>query len=116
MDRDFAFNAYYAEDNIAGRALVDELHNCDDLLLNFLMAKKLAGKQYVQFVRPTKRIDVGKLSSKQLSSNHRVTRHICNHRLNKMFNRPLHKGFPLDWGDFGKPNCEMLGFGCNYLF
>ena len=41
MDREHVFEAYYAEENRAGREYVDKVFNCDDLLLNYLMAHTL---------------------------------------------------------------------------
>jgi hypothetical protein len=44
MDRELVFQAYSSPENAAGRAYVDRVFNCDDLLLNYLMAHKLNGE------------------------------------------------------------------------
>ena len=41
---------------------MDRVFNCDDLLLNYLMAHHLGSTvQYAEYVRPSKRFDVGKV-------------------------------------------------------
>ena len=96
---------------------MDRVFNCDDLLLNYLMADRLKGEQYVQYVRPTKRFDVGKLTSKRLSTgNFGIVRHRCTEDFATMFGNPLKgKSYPLDWDGLGKPWCGPAWLGCVFL-
>lgn len=58
MDASLHFPKYNSEDNAANRALVDEMFNCEDVLMNFIAASSSAPGEYLQFVRPTMRIDL----------------------------------------------------------
>jgi len=117
LDRELVFEAYYSEENTAGREYVDQVFNCDDLLLNYLMAHRLKGAQYVQYVRPTKRFDVGKLTSKRLSTgNFGPVRHRCTQDFAKMFGNPLKdRAYPLEYDGLGKPTCGPSWLGCLFV-
>ena len=58
MDASLHFPKYNSENNAANRALVDEMFNCEDVLMNFIAASSSAPGEYLQFVRPTMRIDL----------------------------------------------------------
>lgn len=73
MDSQSAFPAYFSDSVAGGRALVDETMNCDDILLNFVLANMtasaLAGagpdavpQPAVQWLRPERRLDISRLS------------------------------------------------------
>jgi hypothetical protein len=79
MDAATFFPLYSSPALAPARALVDQLFNCDDLLLNFVVANWTAGQAAaaagqagsglpkdaaspVQLVRPERRIDVSRLS------------------------------------------------------
>ncbi len=104
---------------IQGRAYVDRVFNCDDLLLNYLMAHRLGGKvQYAQYVRPTKRFDVGKLTSRRLSTgSFGPVRHNCTRDFAAMMGNPLRgREFEIDWGaGMGKPVCGPNWLGCIFI-
>ena len=68
MDSVTAFAAYSSPDTAPCRGMVDRLRNCDDLLLNFVVANaslaagRGAGPAPVRFVRPRRRLDISRLS------------------------------------------------------
>lgn len=85
MDSATFFPLYFSSSTAPARALVDEVFNCDDLLLNFVVANWTAGQAKatgagpaaaggtgeggasammppVQLVRPERRIDISRLS------------------------------------------------------
>ena len=104
-----------------GRAYVDRVFNCDDLLLNYLMAHHLGpGVQYADYVRPSKRFDVGKLTSARLSApggGFGPVRHNCTRDFAALFGNPLlGRAFPIEWGaGLGKPVCGPSWLGCLFI-
>lgn len=58
MDPSLLFPKYNSEANAPNRALVDELLNCEDVLMNFIAASCNPAGEYLEFVRPTMRIDL----------------------------------------------------------
>lgn len=120
MDSGLVFPAYSGPLNKDGRDYVDEVFNCDDLLLNYLMASKLGpGVQHAQFVRPSRRFDVGKLTSKRLSAaggNFGPVRHKCTRDFAVMFGNPLlNRTYEFDWGGRGVPFCGPSWLGCVFI-
>lgn len=66
MDSERAFSRYWSKDSDKGRALVDELFNCEDILMNFILANDTAGRA-VEYVHPAWAIDTSKFSSSAIS-------------------------------------------------
>jgi len=116
LDAESVFPAYSSPDNQLGREYVDRVFNCDDLLLNYLMADQAQGAQYVEWVRPTKRFDVGKLTGKRLSTgNFGPVRHNCTRDFAAMFGNPLRgKQYALNFEGRGRPWCPT-GIGCMFI-
>lgn len=52
----------------AGAALVDELLNCEDILMNFVVANATNSSPAILFVRPRLRIDVSFTSGQSIPS------------------------------------------------
>lgn len=52
----------------AGAALVDELFNCEDILMNFVVANATNSSPAILFVRPRLRIDVSFTSGQSVPS------------------------------------------------
>eukprot|EP00798_Chlamydomonas_sp_ICE-L_P009627 gene9627-7541_t len=134
MDHQMVFDLYFSDHNKKGREIVDEVFNCDDLLLNYIMAEKLKSAQHAQYVRPTMRLDEGKhaqyvrptmrldegkLTSQQLSkagSNFGSVRHKCVVDFAGMFGNPLlNKSYPLNWDGLGPPWCGPAWLGCVFI-
>ena len=95
--------------------------NFDDLLLNYLMAHHLGpGVQYADYVRPSKRFDVGKLTSARLSApggGFGPVRHNCTRDFAALFGNPLlGRTFPIEWGaGLSKPLCGPSWLGCLFI-
>mmetsp|Transcript_19140 Transcript_19140/g.49746 ORF Transcript_19140/g.49746 Transcript_19140/m.49746 type:complete len:881 (+) Transcript_19140:170-2812(+) len=118
LDSNLVFQSYSAPENKLGREYVDRVFNCDDLLVNYLMASKLGtDTQHAQWVRPHKRVDVGRLTSTRLSGAHNVepVRHQCTEDFAALFGNPLkNRSYPLDFMGLQRPVC--LGYlGCMYI-
>jgi len=82
------------------------------------MARRLGpSEQYAQYVRPSKRFDVGKLTSRRLSTgSFGPVRHNCTRDFAAMFGNPLlGRTFPIDWGGMGKPVCGPSWLGCLFI-
>ncbi|XP_047954608.1 glucosamine inositolphosphorylceramide transferase 1 isoform X2 [Salvia hispanica] len=69
LDGQAAFRWYWSEEAEAGRALVDELFNCEDVLMNYLYANASKGGVTVEYVRPAWAIDTSKFSGVAISRN-----------------------------------------------
>jgi len=107
---------YYSDAMQQARDYVDANTNCEDLLMNYMMAAHLKGKQHVEWVRPSMRFDVGRLTKLQLSGGavgaFGPQRHNCTRVFTQMFNNPLKgKAYPLNWDGMGKPVCVPV-LGC----
>ncbi|XP_051130888.1 glucosamine inositolphosphorylceramide transferase 1-like [Andrographis paniculata] len=73
MDARVAFERYWSERAAAGRAVVDEYFNCEDVLLNYLYANSSSsGGPPVEYVRPAMVIDMSKFSGVAISKNTQV--------------------------------------------
>jgi Glycosyl transferase family 64 domain len=66
MDHKLYFPMY--QHAAAGAALVDELFNCEDILMNFVVANATNSSPATLFVRPRLRIDVSFTSGESLTS------------------------------------------------
>ncbi|KAH7445702.1 hypothetical protein KP509_01G021000 [Ceratopteris richardii] len=98
VDSELAFSKYWSEDTDQGRALVDELFNCEDILLNFVMANSTTDR-VVEYIHPAWAIDTSKLSSSALSRDtkvHYMKRTSCLRKFSE-----LYRGFPLKKWEFG---------------
>ncbi|MEW5320005.1 MAG: hypothetical protein WDW38_011110 [Sanguina aurantia] len=120
FDKDLMFKAYWDNDNAAARDYVDKNLNCEDFLANFVLAKALRGRQYVEYVRPTQRLDVGKLTSKQISAaghGFANARQACLLYFDQVHGHGLlnEAGYPIDWNGRGPPWCGPQSLGCVYL-
>ncbi|MQL74797.1 hypothetical protein Taro_007169 [Colocasia esculenta] len=71
MDSEAAFKKFWSEEARHGRALVDELRNCEDVLMNFLFANA-SSERTVEYVHPAWAIDTSKLSTSAISRNTQV--------------------------------------------
>ncbi|KAK9861813.1 hypothetical protein WJX84_006539 [Apatococcus fuscideae] len=67
------YNDYWSPQHAEAREMVDELTNCEDLLLNFVVANatRSAGDKSVLYVRPRVRIHAWRLSGVGISSQYR---------------------------------------------
>lgn len=66
MDSEVAFQSYWSPEVEQARAVVDDLFNCEDILMNFILANQTAGRA-VEYVHPAWAIDTSKLSSAAIS-------------------------------------------------
>ncbi|KAI5077385.1 hypothetical protein GOP47_0007209 [Adiantum capillus-veneris] len=98
LDSKTAFDEYWSEESKQGRALVDKLFNCEDILFNYMIANSTTGRT-VEYIHPTWAIDTSKLSGSAISRNtkvHYMKRTSC---LNKF--AELYGGLPLKIWEFG---------------
>lgn len=68
MDTELAFKRYWSEQATNGRALVDKLFNCEDILMNFLYANT-SSMRTVEYIHPSWAIDTSKFSASAISRN-----------------------------------------------
>ncbi|KAL4525777.1 hypothetical protein Ndes2437A_g04212 [Nannochloris sp. 'desiccata'] len=135
IDSRDAFAAYWSDSKPMqeARKLVDSLHNCDDILMNFVVAnstvtrigKKGKKQGSVLFVRPLRRLDVSWLSGVGLS--HSVDHFLddaeqCLVEFEKLFGRWPLRGEEFNWEESegqggGKPRCRQgrSHLDCVYL-
>ncbi|KAL4422923.1 hypothetical protein ABPG75_009120 [Micractinium tetrahymenae] len=124
MDAHTFFPLYFADATAPARALVDEVFNCDDLLLNFVVANWTAHSEAelsapAQLMRPRRRLDLSRLSGVGIShdqSRFKVAADRCLVSFTRLFG-----GCPLVQrpvpGSYGSPPSCRLGWGldCMYL-
>jgi hypothetical protein len=69
MDNELAFAKYWSPDPATSqaRAVVDELFNCEDILMNFVLANQSSLTRAVEYVHPAWAIDTSKLTSSAIS-------------------------------------------------
>ncbi|CAI9091238.1 OLC1v1026210C5 [Oldenlandia corymbosa var. corymbosa] len=87
IDSQVAFKRYWSKEAQAGREVVDELFNCEDVLLNYLYANSTSSKT-VEYVKPAWAIDTSKFSSVAISRNtqaHYKVRSICLEKFAQMY-------------------------------
>jgi len=137
IDSRKAFAAYWSDSKPMQKArkLVDSLQNCDDILMNFVVAnstmphdgKKGKKQGSVLFVRPSRRLDVSWLSGVGLS--HSVDHFLgdaeqCLIKFEKLFKRWPLRAEEFNWGESegqegggGKPKCRKgrSHLDCSYL-
>lgn len=68
LDTQLAFKRYWSEAAMAGRAVVDKIFNCEDVLLNYLYANA-SSSATVEYVKPAWAIDTSKFSGAAISRN-----------------------------------------------
>ncbi|KAK9070270.1 hypothetical protein SSX86_010670 [Deinandra increscens subsp. villosa] len=71
MDHEEAFSRYWSDQAKAGREVVDEFFNCEDVLMNFLYANISSGVT-VEYVKPAWALDTSKFSGVAISGNTQV--------------------------------------------
>nr|GEZ29167.1 glycosyltransferase family protein 64 protein C5-like [Tanacetum cinerariifolium] len=69
MDNQVAFSRYWSDEAKAGRETVDELFNCEDVLMNFLYANATSLGASVEYVKPAWTLDTSKFSGVAISEN-----------------------------------------------
>jgi Glycosyl transferase family 64 domain len=138
IDSRAAFAAYWNKDSKPmqeARNVVDSLFNCDDLLMNFVVANRTEsptnrrGKKQgsVLYVRPSRRLDLSWWSGVGLSHsvNHFLQdAEMCLIEFEKIFGRWPLRAEEYNWlvsetqGGGGKPKCSAKGrshLDCSYL-
>lgn len=129
LDTRAALPAYWAPQLEEARALVDRLQNCDDLLMNFVVANLTlaAGQgrnasllpQAVQYMRPSRRIDVSWASGVGLS--HAVQHFIddaeeCLGKFSEIFGEVKLRSEVFEWSGTTQPSCSSRDvLQCSYL-
>uniref|UniRef100_A0A7I4DU57 Glycosyl transferase 64 domain-containing protein n=1 Tax=Physcomitrium patens TaxID=3218 RepID=A0A7I4DU57_PHYPA len=87
MDSGFAFSKYWNERAAKGRAVVDELFNCEDILMNFILANQTS-ERAVEYVHPAWAVDTSKISTSAISRDtqgHYAKRTQCLSRFSEIF-------------------------------
>ncbi|KAK9059817.1 hypothetical protein SSX86_020521 [Deinandra increscens subsp. villosa] len=69
VDHEVAFERYWGKEAEAGRVMVDEVFNCEDVLMNFLYANATFAGPSVEYVKPAWAIDTSKFSGVAISGN-----------------------------------------------
>lgn len=98
LDSEVAFSKYWSQEAKQGRALVDELFNCEDILLNFILANS-SMLRTVEYIHPAWAVDTSKLSSSAISRDtkvHYMKRTNCLLRFSELYG-----GLPLRKQEFG---------------
>ncbi|XP_076940683.1 glucosamine inositolphosphorylceramide transferase 1-like [Bidens hawaiensis] len=68
IDHQAAFERYWSDEAAAGRAVVDKVFNCEDVLMNFLYANATSSSS-VEYVKPVWALDTSKFSGVAISEN-----------------------------------------------
>nr|XP_043613491.1 glucosamine inositolphosphorylceramide transferase 1 [Erigeron canadensis] len=69
IDHDVAFKRYWSDEAELGRKTVDEVFNCEDVLMNFLYANATPTGPTVEYIKPAWAIDTSKFSGVAISGN-----------------------------------------------
>jgi hypothetical protein len=88
LDSESAFPLYFSEENRAVRKIVDDLFNCEDLALNYVLRINSTGYDTIEYVRPNLRVDMSKMSRVGISRNseeHARRRSECLQQLSRVF-------------------------------
>ncbi|KAH7428867.1 hypothetical protein KP509_09G020700 [Ceratopteris richardii] len=91
IDSQTAFPMYWSEKAEEGRALVDKLFNCEDILLNYIIANSTTSRT-VEYIHPAWAIDTSKLSSAAISrdtNSHYMKRTQCLLEFSKLYGTSL---------------------------
>ncbi|XP_060212509.1 glucosamine inositolphosphorylceramide transferase 1-like isoform X1 [Lycium barbarum] len=87
MDSKMAFEKYWSKEADAGREVVDNLFNCEDVLLNYLYANA-SSSSTVEYVKPAWAIDTSKFTGVAISKNTQVhygLRSSCLQKFSEMY-------------------------------
>ncbi|TMW97242.1 hypothetical protein EJD97_005919 [Solanum chilense] len=87
MDTTMAFEMYWSKEAAPGREVVDNLFNCEDVLLNFLYANA-SSSNTVEYVKPAWAIDTSKFTGVAISKNtqiHYGLRSSCLQKFSEMY-------------------------------
>ncbi|KAK6790374.1 hypothetical protein RDI58_014174 [Solanum bulbocastanum] len=87
MDTKMAFEMYWSKEAAPGREVVDNLFNCEDVLLNFLYANA-SSSNTVEYVKPAWAIDTSKFTGVAISKNtqiHYGLRSSCLQKFSEMY-------------------------------
>lgn len=94
LDGEKYFNAYWSTSNEEARKIVDEVRNCDDLLMNFVAADSNIANatKMISHVRARRRMDISWMTKVGISrnGNHIPIRLKCINRFSELFGK-----FPL---------------------
>lgn len=121
------FDEYWSEEMASARALVDDLFNCEDILMNFIVGRREQkrietldssvekGLETVRYVRPRRRLDISWLSGVGISrgSSHVLKRRHCVGHFSKQFGGLPLRNATVRVGE--TPLCSIPGAGCIYL-
>jgi len=102
INSELTFSRYWSKEMDTGRALVDELFNCEDILMNFILANSTTSGHTVEYVHPAWAVDTSKLSSSAISRNtrgHYSKRTHCLLRFSQLYG-----GIPLKKWEFNSRN------------
>lgn len=121
LDTWTALPAYWADAVAPARAEVDRVFNGEDLLMNFVLANAslaAGSRDAVEFTRPTRRLDISKLSGVGISHNWNGFIEATQDYLANF--TATFGGVPLqthnfNWGHFSPPFCAITSLGCVYL-
>lgn len=87
MDSKMAFGMYWSKEAATGREVVDDLFNCEDVLLNYLYANA-SSSSTVEYVKPAWAIDTSKFTGVAISKNtqiHYGLRSKCLQKFSEMY-------------------------------
>lgn len=88
VDHEVAFERYWGKAAETGRQMVDEVFNCEDVLMNFLYANATPAGPTVEYIKPAWAIDTSKFSSVAISGNtqaHYRIRSKCLEKFTKLY-------------------------------
>ncbi|KVI05051.1 glycosyltransferase family protein 64 protein C5-like isoform X1 [Cynara cardunculus var. scolymus] len=88
IDRQEAFERYWSKEAEPGRKMVDEVFNCEDVLMNFLYANATPSGPSVEYIKPAWAIDTSKFSGVAISGNtqaHYRVRSRCLERFTELY-------------------------------
>lgn len=120
IDADRWFTKYWDEEYAPVREIVDEKSNCEDILMNFIVAanaKNKTGHPPVRFVRPHRRLDIS-AGSNEGPGVRTLVREDCINEFTKHFGHfPLRVAEikPTPGASRKGPWCWMPGVSCVYV-
>ncbi|KAK9064043.1 hypothetical protein SSX86_017915 [Deinandra increscens subsp. villosa] len=88
VDHEVAFERYWGKEAEPGRKMVDEVFNCEDVLMNFLYANATRAGVSVEYVKPAWAVDTSKFSGVAISGNtqaHYRVRSKCLEKFTKLY-------------------------------
>ncbi|KAL4451195.1 hypothetical protein ABPG77_009267 [Micractinium sp. CCAP 211/92] len=125
LDTWTALPAYWSPAVAPARAAVDRVFNGEDLLMNFVLANASVGAPggaaqhpAIEFMRPTRRVDISKLSGVGISHNWNgfmTTAQDYLANFTATFGYVPLQSHNFNWGHFSPPFCAITSLGCVYL-